>query len=341
MSTITTCKGCGAPFQTENREKPGYVLSMEHPFCQACFRLMHYGESHDHFHPEDLPELPKDALIIMMSSVLHLDCLFHYPVYRYQPEATFLYIINQIDLLPKQTNTEHLLKSIMDRAKSLKVPLVDAILMSSRNPFDLEHFKTYLNTFAHQHVYLIGVQNSGKTTLFKALTENSNALSYKKAALTQSPLLGRYQNKTVVDLPGLYQKGYLHEFLAYSVYKNLIPDHEIKPKIYPLKMNQTVWIEGLFIITLLSSDRSLVFYLDSNVRLHRTQKDALPKLFAGDFFQNTIHATPMETRVFALPLGKQQLTLADMGFVHVEGPAKLSITAPKNIHMTVTEALFK
>ena len=39
----------------------------------------------------------------------------------------------------------------------------------------------------------------------------------------------------IYDMPGLYQEGYLHQLLPYGIYKDLIPDKEIKPRIYQLK----------------------------------------------------------------------------------------------------------
>ena len=106
MSKVIKCQGCGSTLQTEDSNKVGYALSLEHDYCQSCFRLMNYGEANIHFHPEDLPNLESDSLIVMVSSVLHLDMLFSYPVYRYQPDAHFVYIINQIEF--KRNSINHI-----------------------------------------------------------------------------------------------------------------------------------------------------------------------------------------------------------------------------------------
>ena len=112
MLKTIRCKGCGALLQEDNPEKVGYAVSLDHDYCQSCYRLFHYGESSKHFHPEDLPTLPANSIILMVSSVLHLDLLFSYPVYRYQSDAKFVYIINQVDLLPHGTNLDRLLAKI-------------------------------------------------------------------------------------------------------------------------------------------------------------------------------------------------------------------------------------
>lgn len=334
------CKGCGAKLQVTDPKFMGYALSLENDFCQSCFRLKNYGESHDHFHPEDLPILEKDALIVMVSSILNLDMLFEYPVYRYQSEGTFVYLINQMDLLPKQTNTDILLENAIKKAKDLRVPYLDIIMMSAKNLSDIENLKSYLSEFKQQHIYLIGVQNSGKTTIFKALTDNKDALAFKKAGLTQEPLYHKMDHQVLWDMPGLFQKGYIHEFLPYDTYKKIIPDKELKPKIYQMKKDQTLIIEGLVSVSV-SKPTSLVLYLDSKIQIHKTNITRVKELFNEKEKHFSIVVDDYEKKVFRVSEGKQQITLADFGFIHLDGPNTIELYQPKGLHITLTEALFK
>lgn len=334
------CKGCGAKLQVTDPKFMGYALSLENDFCQSCFRLKNYGESHDHFHPEDLPILEKDALIVMVSSILNLDMLFEYPVYRYQSEGTFVYLINQMDLLPKQTNTDILLENAIKKAKDLSVPYLDIIMMSAKNLSDIENLKSYLSEFKQQHIYLIGVQNSGKTTIFKALTDNKDALAFKKAGLTQEPLYHKMDHQVLWDMPGLFQKGYIHEFLPYDTYKKIIPDKELKPKIYQMKKDQTLIIEGLVSVSV-SKPTSLVLYLDSKIQIHKTNITRVKELFNEKEKHFSIVVDDYEKKVFRVSEGKQQITLADFGFIHLDGPNTIELYQPKGLHITLTEALFK
>lgn len=336
MSTTTRCKGCGALLQTENEDRVGYVLSLDHPYCQSCFRLMHYGESKVHFHPEDLPSLPKDSIIVMVSSILHLDLLFSYPVYRYQPDAKYIYLINQIDLLPRSTDLDHLLKNITKKAKVMGIPYEDIILMSAKNPIDIEHLKDYLVSLKEPHVYFIGVQNSGKTTLYKAITGDSHALSMKKAGLTQDVLSMPYQSMMIYDLPGLYQQGYLHQFYPYQVYKRWLPDREIAPRIYQLSEGQSILVESLLGLSFYGQSITPVFYLGDEVELHRTQDKRVIDLLNKT---KDIHLS-FEEKTFKIPSGLHQVTLADMGFIHMRGPGHIKLYMPKGLHVTLSEALF-
>lgn len=340
MSTTIKCKGCGAHLQCEDEKKVGYALSLDHTYCQSCFRLLHYGESLAHFHPEDLPSLPSDSIIMMVSSVLHLDTLFSHPVYRYQPDATYIYIINQIDLLPKDTNLDHLLSNIKKKAHDMHVPYQDIILMSARNPYDMDQLKKYLESMQVPHVYLLGVQNSGKTTLFKALTEDKDALAMKKAGLTQEALKRPYKHMMIYDMPGLYQEGYLHHVLPYGVYKNLIPDQEIRPKVYQLKNHQALMLEGLISISFYGDKLYPVFYLDQHIKIHKTNDERIKPLLQEKEKHFNIYVDSYETKTFKLKDGAYHITFADMGFMHLSGPARIEITYPKGLHITLSEALF-
>jgi len=341
MSKTTKCQGCGAEMQTTEKDKVGFALSLSHDYCQACYKLMHYGESETHFHPEDLPKLPENALIFMVSSVLHLDLLFSYPVYRYQPQAHYVYIINQIDLLPASTNLDILIENMTKKAKALNIPFVDIILMSAKNPHDLEHLKAYIDHFKSKDIYLLGVQNSGKTTIFKALTKHPKALAFKKAGLTQEALVGIYKDKTIYDMPGLYQEGYLHQFLPYQIYKRLIPDQMLKPKVYQLKSNQALCLEGLIAISFLNKDTNPVLYVDDQMHVHKTNHARIKPLFLEKEKHFKVFVETYEEKAIKIPQGKQQITFSDMGFMHIEGPMTIKIVLPKGMHISISEALFQ
>ena len=340
MSRVNKCQGCGATLQTAHEDQVGYVKSLDQAYCKSCYQLMHYGIGSTHFHPEDLPELKPKSLILMVSSILHLDLLFSYPVYRYQMDATFVYIINQIDLLPEQTNFDLLVKNIQKKANENKIPLKDIILMSSKNPYDIDELKNYLREHNHKHVYLVGVQNSGKTTIFKALTENDKALAFKKAGLTQETLISQFEDQVIYDMPGLYQKGYLHQVFPYEIYKRLIPDRQINVKIYQMKQGQSIFLEGIYAVTLDGKDTTFTFYVDPSISFHKTNQLRVNALIDERKNHFNIYGDEYVTQTFKIPEGKHHITFADMGFMHIMGPNRVTITYVKSLHLSLMEALF-
>ncbi|MFA5471336.1 MAG: GTPase [Acholeplasmataceae bacterium] len=341
MSTHIKCRGCGGTLQTTDQKKVGYALSLEHDYCQSCYKLLHYGEVHEHFHPEDLPKLSQDAVCLMVSSVLHLDTLFTYPVYRYEPNLKYVYVINQIDLLPESTNLDDMLKQMIIRAKLMSVPFFDIIMMSAKNPYDIDNLLSYLQQFREKNIYLIGVQNSGKTTIFKALTKDQNALAFSKAGLTQEAISHQLGKHQIWDMPGLYQQGYIHHFLPYKTYKKLIPSQRIKPRIYQMKKQQSLMIEGLISISVMGDDQSIVLYVSDLVKIHKTKEARVKDLLSHKEEHFDIITEQYEEKSFKIKDKKIQITFADIGFMHIDGPNTIKILYPKGMHLSLSEALFK
>ena len=334
------CKGCGAVLQQYDMNQVGYTPDMTKAYCQACFRLSHYGEVDSHYHPETLPSLKPNSLALMVCSVMALDMLFFYPLHRYAPDVTYTYIINQVDLLPASTNLDKLLENIMKRATLMHIPYEDIILMSAKHERDITNLKKYIASFKVSDVYLLGVQNAGKTTLYKALVHDQEALAMNKAGLTQDVLKAKLSHKqTLYDMPGLFQDGYLHQLFPYHIYKKLLVTKPLNPLIYQLKKDQALLIEGIIGISV-DKDISLVCYVNNQVQKHRTNKEKLSTIIHDQLLEKRVYANEYETKTFKLDVGKQQLTFADFGFIHVMGPCRVSLTYPKHLHVSLTEALF-
>ena len=114
MLNKNKCLGCGATKQTINENELGYVKDLEHGYCLDCFKLKNYGEVSKHVHPNTFPEIKSSSLIIVIQSIMQLDLLFMQPITRIQPNAKYLYLINQVDLLPRDTNIEFIFTDIFN-----------------------------------------------------------------------------------------------------------------------------------------------------------------------------------------------------------------------------------
>lgn len=333
MKKNNKCLGCGATKQTKNKDLIGYVTDLSHDYCVECFKLKNYGDVKVHNHPQIFPDILPKSIVLVVQSILHLDNLFSQPVNRIQPDAKYVYIINQLDLLPKDTNLDYLYSKIVKTARQQKIKYYDIILMSAINQQDLDNLKEYIGHLKENHVYLFGIQNSGKTTLFKGLTNNESALAINKVGLTQEVLTEEVDGKTYYDMPGTYGSGYLHEFLTYQNYKKLIPSKTIKPIVYQMHKEQSIVIEDFISVTNSNLDTTFVFYLSDHAKTNKYNVKNIEKHLNSnyDFIE----------KAFKVSQGKHQITFGDMGFLLLNGPNTIIIKAHKLLNLSIVEAYLK
>ncbi|WP_162146793.1 GTPase [Acholeplasma granularum] len=341
QSKTNSCLGCGAKLQNENIEQLGYVKSLDQPFCMSCFKLMHYGTSTSHFNPDSLPVFNKDSLIVVVTSILYLNSIVNTEVKRLGDNYKVVYLINQIDLLPDATSKNYLLGKVQKSFRLNRVTYEDIVLMSAINPHDIEHLKSYLLNFKEKNIYLIGLQNSGKTTIFKALTGNKDALALPKAALTQSILKSDFNGKQIFDTPGLYQSGYLHEFFDYTEYKDFLPTKQFKPRNGTLKSGEAMIIGGLVAVSVIKGETKSTLYVADSCKHHLTKSDKVElllkdgKLFNLIFDHYSFKDYKLQDSI------KYQFTLADFGILHIMGPVTIRIYSNPKMHLTLNEGFFK
>jgi len=337
----TNCMGCGVKLQHTEPNEPGYVVNSEQIFCKSCYQLMHYGKAEGHSHPDQLPNFGKDALIVVVASLLYLDSMLNSEVKRLGDHYKVVYAINQIDLLPDATSKNYLLGKVQKNFRENRVSYSDIVLMSALNPYDIDQLKVYLKSYKLPNIYLIGLQNSGKTTIFKALTGNKEAINLPKAALTQSMLHGVYDGLNIYDTPGLYQSGYLHEFFEYKSYKALLPQKQFKPRNGTLKVGQTLMIGGLVNVTVIKGDTKSALYVADMVKHHVTTSDHVAKILETDnLFKLKFDQYVSRDYKLSEPK-KYQFTLADFGILHILGPATIQISTHPKLHITLAESFFK
>jgi ribosome biogenesis GTPase A len=327
-----TCVGCGAKLSL-NPNDVGYTKDLNMDYCMSCFRLKHYKDPMNYNHPRVIPSIKKNSLVLVISSVLYLDLLFTYPIKRYQEDIKIVYIINQLDLLPPQTNYDYLYKRIKEEANLYHAPYEDIILMSATHEDDVNRLKEYLLTYKNiNDIYLLGVQNSGKTTLLNALTNSNLALVDVKAGLTQETITREFDHFKIHDLPGLYQENYIHHLMPYHEYRKLIPIKEIKPVIINLKVNEATLINDMFALYLIKGNGSVVFYFNELPirKVNFTNiENQLIKTF--EYTQQTFKLTDNK---------KYQITVADIGLIHLMGPKTIKMMIPKGLHISLKEAFF-
>lgn len=332
MSPSKKCLGCGIELSLEINNS-GYTQNLDNDYCQACYRLKHYKEVKTHHVPTEIPKIRPNSLVLVVSSVLYLDLLFTYPIKRYQENIKIVYIINQLDLLPSQTNYNYLYERVRREANLYHAPYEDIILFSGIHKQDIEQLKSYLLTYDVDDIYLIGIQNSGKTTIFNALTGQTAPLTDVKAGLTREVISGSFDKYQLHDLPGLYQDNYIHSIMSYQDYRKLIPTKQFKPVIFNLNVKETILISNFLALhKIKGSLGTAVFYFNNLPAKKANYENLLKQLDSNLTFSK---------QIFKIDKAKKyQITIADIGLIHIEGVQTIELTYPKGLHISIKEAFF-
>lgn len=333
MPSPSKCLGCGAIKQTSNNNLVGYVKDLSHDYCLECFSLANYRKTNKHFKPDTYDSILPNSLILIITSPFFLDQLTNLPITKIQKNAKYVYIINQIDLLEKHTNLDYLDKQIKKKFNEYHTPYDNIVYMSALNNAHINNLKQLINSYREENVYLFGLQNSGKTTIFKALTNNTAALNINKAGLTQDVIMERLENKTIYDLPGVYTKGFLNDFFEYEKYNKFLPYKTLKPKIYQLKNTNKLVINDFLEVSVNSQEKvSLVFYLSDHNNITKYNINNTNNYLNEDY--------SYVTKTFKVG-DKKQITIADFLIVLTKGNFSITIKTIKDLKVTIMESLLK
>lgn len=100
-------------------------------------------------------------------------------------------------------------------------------------------------------------------------------------------------------------------------------------------------IEGLISISVMGDDQSIVLYVSDLVKIHKTKEARVKDLLSHKEEHFDIITEQYEEKSFKIKDHKMQITFADIGFMHIDGPNTIKILYPKGMHLSLSEALFK
>lgn len=209
------CPGCGAVFQSDDPEKPGYVMPSKNPLtgereqnlhetsrtlvCQKCFSLKHYNKpfpitvtSSEII--EYLGNLKRrKGLILYVVDLMDLPGSLFTNILETVGEAKRIIVVgNKLDMLPVDGHTAKQKQQLQEmffticKAHGLEGGNVKSIcLVSAKTGFGmLQLASKILEHWDHKgDIYLVGCSNTGKTSLFNLLLDLFSV--YKGADLLQ------------------------------------------------------------------------------------------------------------------------------------------------------------
>lgn len=283
-----TCVGCGVTIQSEDPEKIGYIPphkqteSSKDRLCVRCFRMRHYNE----VLPVDLDEsdflkelttiAASECLVVQVVDLFDFEGSVIPGIHRHIGSNPLLLLANKIDLFPQSTKRTKLKKWLNQAAKEHGIFPVDIHLLSAEKGWYVDEAMEKIEQLRNgRDVYVIGSANVGKSTLINRLVKLGDRITISRYPGTtldriRIPLPS---GGAIIDTPGLLLRDRLSEWLTPQELKIVLPKQQLKPRIYQLHDQQTLFFGGLSRIDYVQGKRQpFVCYVSNQLLIHRTKQ---------------------------------------------------------------------
>ncbi|MBQ7137158.1 MAG: ribosome biogenesis GTPase YqeH [Bacilli bacterium] len=328
------CIGCGVLLQDENMTIDGYTTSMENDICSRCFRMKNYGEyqivtKSNEEYIDILKSVNKtNDLVLYIVDLLNLDRDLKH-IRNYINNKVIL-VLSKRDVLPKSVKDEKLI----DYFKNMELDYDDIVVVSPNKNYNIDELLHVIKKYkTSKNVYVVGHTNVGKSTLINKLMKN---YSENECELTISPLPSTTLNKisiklsddlTLIDTPGLIDRGNIVNYVDPSLLKKINPKKEIKPKTYQIKKGQCLIIGNLIRVDYVEGGKnSFTVFMSNDLKVQRFNLQKQEGL--KDLYPNELDV-----------LYHEDVVVNGLGFIKIVEKAKVVIYADKNVEIYTRRSL--
>lgn len=360
------CIGCGVKVQTEDPKELGYTpksaLEKESIICQRCFKLKHYNEVQDVSLTDDdflkiLNEVGQtDSLIVKIVDIFDFNGSWLPGLHRFVGKNDVLLIGNKADLLPKSVKHNRVIHWMKESAKELGLNPIDVLLVSAGKGHNIAEAAAAIDHFRNgKDVYVVGCTNVGKSTfinrLIKEVTGEGDIIttSHFPGTTLDTIEIPLDDDKALIDTPGIINHHQMAHFVDKRDLKVITPKKEIKPKVYQLNEQQTLFFGGLARLDYISGGRrSFTCYISNELDIHRTKLEKADELYrnhVGEMLtpprtEQLDEFPEMVRREFMIKEEKIDIVFSGLGWVTVNEPgAKIAAYVPKGVNVMIRKSL--
>lgn len=363
------CIGCGSTLQTIDENKEGYISEetltkhREMAYCKRCYQIQHYGKVTRlpfdlHRYKKQMSRIKKErAKVLLIIDVLDIYGCFNPVIIDAISESEVIILINKVDVLPKGIKIAKIENRVREIAYEKGLNVKKVVNISALKSQNVIQVIDWILKEAKQNVYLVGLANSGKSTFLNAVikkyfneTKDIITTSYVHGTTYDLIKIPLEDNINLIDTPGLISNSQYSYYLTDKSMKIINPKKYLKPTIYQLNDNQTVYIGGLFRLDILRGENiTVTTFLSNSLYVHRTKLENADKLYDNQVTKQLSPPSKDELLLMGTLKLKEEVKLAGekkaiiiggLGFIHLTGTNLTVRTfAPEMIDIKIVDPI--
>ncbi|WP_312753043.1 ribosome biogenesis GTPase YqeH [Rummeliibacillus suwonensis] len=366
MNEMPHCIGCGTQIQTEDKNAPGYApvstLEKEDIICQRCFRLKNYNELQPVSLTDDdflriLNGLSKhEGLIVKIVDIFDFNGSWLPGLHRFVGNNQVLLIANKADLLPKSVKKQKVIHWLKREAKALGLKPIDVLLVSAHKGNGMQQAMEAIDEYRRgRDVYVVGCTNVGKSTFINRIIKQATGAgdiittSYFPGTTLDMIEIPLDDGHAIYDTPGIINHHQMAHYLDPSELKYIMPKKEIKPKVFQLNPEQTLFIGALARFDFIQGKRSaFTVYIANDLNIHRTKLENADELYRNH--KGELLTPPSEKYIDQLPKlvrhefsikeEKTDIVFSGLGWITIQNPnVVVAAYAPEGVEIQIRPSL--
>lgn len=361
------CIGCGAHIQTSNPDELGYTpdsalrkgLESGELYCQRCFRLRHYNEiapvnlTDDDFRRLLSQISETDSLIVYVMDLFDVNGSLIPGLHRFIGDNEVLLVGNKEDILPKSLKRPKMKEWLRQQAFANGIRPIDVLLTSAKNRNEVSNLFEAIEKYRKgRDAYVVGVTNVGKSTLINQLIAIKNNI---KDLITTSRFPGTTLDKieipfdeesSLIDTPGIVHREQMAHVLEPEDLKYAAPQKTIKPRVFQLNGDQTLFMGALARFDYQRSNGPVVAYFENNLDIHRTKLENADQFYekhAGELLtpptNGNFEKLPQLIKHNFSVSEKSDIVFEGLGWISVPAGAVITGWAPEGISVITRKAM--
>lgn len=364
------CIGCGIIIQTQDKEKAGYtpVSSLNKSeeaivYCQRCFRLKNYNEIIDtELTSDDFLKIlqgiaDQDALVVNIIDVFDVTGTIIKGLIRHIGGNDLIVAANKIDLLPRSVKPAKIKHWLNKEVRDMGITPIDIAIISSEKGHGIDDLMKMINEHRKgRDVYIVGCTNVGKSTFINRLIRQyageSNTLittSHFPGTTLDIIEIPLDKSSSIIDTPGIINEHQLVHYIDKKDFKLITPKKEIKPMVFQLNPEQTLYVGGLARMDFVKGDRAgFVTHFSNELKIHRTKLENANHLWdmhAGTLLLPVIkddaQLRPLKRHVFNVKEEKIDIVISGLGFITIpSGSKEVYLHAPVGVGVFMRPSIF-